>query len=76
MISIVVVVVVVVVVGVAVAVAVGVVVVFIIIIINDKHFFLPVILSNSQNYITIIHSLGEVRKVSNTYIQNNPLQLK
>ena len=70
-------VVVVVVVGVAVAVAVGVVVVvFIIIIINDKHFFLPVILSNSQNYITIIHSLGEVRKVSNTYIQNNPLQLK
>ena len=71
------VVVVVVVVGVAVAVAVGVVVVvFIIIIINDKHFFLPVILSNSQNYITIIHSLGEVRKVSNTYIQNNPLQLK
>ena len=75
MISIVVVVVVVVVVAVAVAVGV-VVVVFIIIIINDKHFFLPVILSNSQNYITIIHSLGEVRKVSNTYIQNNPLQLK
>ena len=42
---------------------------------NNKQFFLPVILSNSPNYVTIIHSLGEVRKVSNTYTQNNPLQL-
>ena len=43
---------------------------------NGKHFILQVILSNSPNYMTIIHSLGGVCKVLNKYIQNNPLQLK